>query len=62
MKILIEVSAYTKVYHSEVIEVPDNSTKEALDDLVRQKYEDCDNWETDNEYWEKGDCYWEKEN
>lgn len=60
-KIRINLSAYTRVEYSEVIEVPVDTTDEELDEKVRQMYSDTDGGEfcSDNDYWEKGHCDWE---
>jgi hypothetical protein len=44
------------------IEVPDGTSNDALDQKVRELYDntDGDEFTEDVEYWERGDCYWEE--
>ncbi|MEE8058381.1 MAG: hypothetical protein V3T17_11185, partial [Pseudomonadales bacterium] len=57
-RVLINLSALTKMEYSEEIIVPVEFDEGTLNDLTNQAYRDLDasDFSEDAEYWEKGDC------
>lgn len=55
-KVRINLSAYTRVEYSEVIEVSADATEEDLQELASRRYREVDasEFSDDSEYWEKG--------
>lgn len=57
MKLLVRLSAYTRLEWSGVVDVPDTVKEEDWQDVVNAAYEEADggDYEEDAHYWEKGD-------
>ncbi len=62
MKVRIRLAALTRMECTKEIEVPDGTSRHALDQRVTQMYDEIegDEYTEDMEYWEKGNCYWEE--
>lgn len=58
-RITITLAALTRCEYQETIEVPDDISDAALDNLVNQRYSDVDagDFFDDPDYWEAGQCY-----
>jgi hypothetical protein len=61
MKVTIHLSALTRVFYDKEIEVPDGTTEDELDDLVKTIQDETDGGEytDDIDYWENGQSWWE---
>jgi hypothetical protein len=55
-RVRVTVSAMTRMEYSTVVEVPADTSHQALEDLAEQIYQDTDGSEyaDDPEYWERG--------
>ncbi len=64
MKITITLTALERVEYRKTVRVPNDTTDEELDMLVKKLYDETDSGAYSNceDYWEQGKCYWTKEN
>lgn len=64
MKVRLRLSALTRLEFIKEVEVPDGTSKEELDQMVEDLYEETDggDYYDDPHYWEKGNCTWEEIN
>lgn len=64
MKVRLRLSALTRLEFTKVVDVPEGTTKEELDQMVDDLYEETEgeDYYDDPHYWEKGTCTWEEIN